>query len=90
MPNFKSRGWAEISKTRSKKKPFKAVYKAKNGEPLSPSQNETTRNNCIKNILAHGKAWDGAASINVLDKTGKLHVWYELSIDGEMITAGGE
>lgn len=93
MPNFKSRGWAEISKTRSKKNPFKVRYFGKNGESLSTSEPLATMNNCKKNIIAHGKQWEGNdcfPSINVLDKSVKLPMWYELSIDGEMITAGGE
>lgn len=84
MPNFKSRGWAEISKTRSKKNPFKVRYYGKNGELLSTSEPLATRNNCTKNIVAIGKAWEGN-SINVKDSSVKLPVWYEMGKDGEML-----
>lgn len=94
MPNFKSRGWAEISKTRSKKNPFKVRYWGKNGEKMGVSDEPlSTIKNCHKNIIAHGKMWEGNdcfPKINVLDKTGKLEVWYTLNFDGKQETAGGE
>lgn len=72
---------AEISKSRSKKNPFKVRVFAANGEILLTSELLTTRRNCIKNLLASLKAFNGA-SVVVCDKTGKQEKHFSLYPDG--------
>lgn len=59
---------AEISKSRSKKKPFKVRIIAENGEKLLTPQLFTTWLNCKKNLLSAMRAFHGT-HINVVDKT---------------------
>lgn len=72
---------AEISKSRSKKKPFKLIICDSNGEPIQPAQLLTTKINCEKNVRALLK-WAGGASAIVIDKTGVKEVSYRLHTDG--------
>ena len=72
---------AKITKSRSKKKPFKVVIIGENGEPLMVPQLLTSNNNVVKNLVATMKAFDGK-SILVVDKSGKNEVSYTLHVDG--------
>jgi len=75
---------AEITKSHSKKKPFKVVLIGENGEPLNVAQLFTTKLNCRKNLLAVMKAF-GGYEIRVYDFTNKkANDYYVLSVDGVM------
>lgn len=56
----------EISKSKSKKKPFKVSVIGENGEMLMASQLFTTRLNCMKNILAVMNAFN-SPSVKVVE-----------------------
>lgn len=72
---------AEISKSRSKKKPFKLIIKAGNGEPIDSAQLLTSKLNCHKNLIALMK-WANGSSGLVVDKTVTPHHSYILHDDG--------
>ncbi len=72
---------AQISKSRSKKKPFKVVLIGENGEPLNVAQLFTTKLNCNKNLIAAMKAFKGS-EILVKDISGKESKEYSLYSDG--------
>lgn len=72
---------AQISKSRSKKKPFKVVIIAENGEPLNVAQLFTTKLNVKKNLLAVMAAFSGK-TILVKDATAKEQKDYHLYSDG--------
>lgn len=72
---------AEISKSRSKKNPFKIRVVGKNGEPLMTAELLSTRKNCIKNLLAVMASFRGS-QIVVVDKTGKEERRFQLRYDG--------
>lgn len=72
---------AEISKSRSVKKPFKVVLIAENGEPLNVAQLFTTKLSCRKNLLAVMAAFNGKVVL-VYDLTGKKLRPYNLFSDG--------
>lgn len=72
---------AQITKSRSKKKPFKVTIIAENGEPLNVAQLFTTKLNCKKNLLAVMKVFNGDLAL-VIDKTGKEEDSYTLMSDG--------
>lgn len=70
---------AEISKSRSKKKPFKIRIISENGEPLMTPQLLTTWLNCKKNLIATMKAFHGT-HINITDLIKNKS--FRLSVDG--------
>lgn len=73
---------AVISKSRSKKKPFKLRIIAENNEIINTgSQTFTTNNNCVKNLLANMQAFNGT-HIFVVDVSGKKQIEYTLHKDG--------
>lgn len=75
---------AEITKSRSKTKPFKVVIIAENGEPLNVAQLFTTKLNCRKNLLAVMKVFNGF-KISVYDfSSKKANEFYVLGEDGVM------
>lgn len=79
-----SQSKAEVTKSRSKKKPFNLNIIGENGEPISRPQLLTTRLNVKKNLLATMKAFKGK-EILVHDFTErKYHPCrvYTLCIDG--------
>ena len=70
-----------ISRSRSKKKPFKVVIIGENGEILMSAQLFTTKLNCRKNLIAVIKACNGK-SILVKDISGNEKKVYTLHCDG--------
>lgn len=78
---------AQIVKTKNKK--FRVKYFGKNGELLAPSQVETTRNNCKKNIIAMAGLFNTVSGrpevmqITVLDLSGRAVRKFALNTDGE-------
>lgn len=63
METHKANGWAEISHSRSKKKPFKVIIYGRNGEPLQAAQLFTTTSNAYKNIHAVLRAFNGSSVV---------------------------
>ncbi|MBP6477765.1 MAG: hypothetical protein KBA90_13245 [Chitinophagaceae bacterium] len=72
---------AEISKSRSKKKPFKVRIYAENGEPTMSPQLLTTWLNCKNNLLSVMRAFHGT-HINVTDKSKKQERIFKLNESG--------
>ena len=83
------RSHAVISKSRSKKNPFKVSYIGENGEPVATSELLSTKWNCKKNIRAminmvsntSGIPYD-VKNILVVDKTGKKETKFLMSESG--------
>jgi uncharacterized protein YegP (UPF0339 family) len=63
-------GRAEISPSRSKKKPFKVRLFSSNGELIMTPQLLTTRRNCHKNLIAVMKLCSGT-KVRVIDTATK-------------------
>lgn len=89
MPTDKS--YAVISKSRSKKQPFKVSYHGANGEKIATSELLTTKWNCRKNILAYlnsidiyGAAGNATHLIKVIDRCAKKESAYYLWNDGHV------
>lgn len=72
---------AEISKSRSKKNPFKVRYVSESSEATASSETLATRRNAVKNILATMQIF-GGESVDVCDKSGKTPKWFALGKDG--------
>jgi len=72
---------AKITKSRSKKKPYKVSIIGENGETLMVPQLLTTNNNVVKNLVATMKAFSGN-NIFVIDNSGKKEYSYTLHVDG--------
>jgi uncharacterized protein YegP (UPF0339 family) len=80
---------AVISKSRSKKNPFKVSYIGVNGEIVATSELLTTKWNCKKNIKAMINMVNNAGGIPekinnmlVVDRTGKKEVKFEMMASG--------
>jgi uncharacterized protein YegP (UPF0339 family) len=77
---------AVILKSKSKKNPFKVRVVGGNGEILMTSETLSTRSNCIKNLLATMKCFNGEM-IRVKDITRKSRVdTYDLNCHGAKLS----
>ena len=77
---------AEISKSRSKKGPFKVRYMAGNDELVTSSETLSSKQKCVTNILSMMKFCFTDSDLirfRVVDKTSKVLSEYYLREDGE-------
>lgn len=75
-------GYTRISKYRSKKNPFKVGLFGANHEQTYPSENLSTRTNCIKSLLSVMRLFHGT-SISVIDVSGKEVKYFVLDLNGK-------